>query len=117
MLFRSPLHWEYKVLATGQPGKSQDILTEEALFSVRSEVDSVASHWDQHSSTLAWKIPWAEEPGRLQSRRSLEVGALFVDWLIWIPLTYYLPREETYLRVGNLSSSFSRGEGPSSFVR
>ena len=20
-----------------------------------------------HSSTLAWKIPWAEEPGRLQS--------------------------------------------------
>ena len=23
-----------------------------------------------HSSTLAWKIPWTEEPGRLQSRRS-----------------------------------------------
>ena len=21
-----------------------------------------------HSSTLAWKIPWVEEPGRLQSR-------------------------------------------------
>ena len=21
-----------------------------------------------HSSTLAWKIPWTEEPGRLQSR-------------------------------------------------
>ena len=27
-----------------------------------------------HSSTLAWKIPWTEEPGRLQSRRSLRVG-------------------------------------------
>ena len=26
-----------------------------------------------HSSTLAWKIPWAEEPGRLQSMRSLRV--------------------------------------------
>ena len=25
-----------------------------------------------HSSTLAWKIPWMEEPGRLQSMRSLE---------------------------------------------
>ena len=25
-----------------------------------------------HSSTLAWKIPWMEEPGRLQSLRSLE---------------------------------------------
>ena len=27
-----------------------------------------------HSSTLAWKIPWAEEPGRLQFMRSLRVG-------------------------------------------
>ena len=25
-----------------------------------------------HSSTLAWKIPWVEEPGRLQSMGSLE---------------------------------------------
>ena len=24
-----------------------------------------------HSSILAWKIPWTEEPGRLQSMRSL----------------------------------------------
>jgi len=27
-----------------------------------------------HSSTLAWKIPWTEEPGRLQSTGSLRVG-------------------------------------------
>ena len=27
-----------------------------------------------HSSTLAWEIPWAEEPGRLQSMGSLRVG-------------------------------------------
>ena len=27
-----------------------------------------------HSSTLTWKIPWAEEPGRLQSMGSLRVG-------------------------------------------
>ena len=25
-----------------------------------------------HSSTFAWKIQWTEEPGRLQSMRSLE---------------------------------------------
>ena len=25
-----------------------------------------------HSSTLAWEIPWKEEPGRLQSMGSLE---------------------------------------------
>ena len=27
-----------------------------------------------HSSTLAWKIPWMEEPGRLQSMGSQTVG-------------------------------------------
>ena len=30
-----------------------------------------------HSSTLAWKIPWMEEPGGLQSMTSLRVGH---DW-------------------------------------
>ena len=27
-----------------------------------------------HSSTLAWKIPWLEEPGRLQSMGLLSIG-------------------------------------------
>ena len=27
-----------------------------------------------HSSTLAWKIPWTEEPGGLQSTGSQRVG-------------------------------------------
>ena len=27
-----------------------------------------------HSRTLAWKIPWTEEPYRLQSAGSLRVG-------------------------------------------
>ena len=30
-----------------------------------------------HFSTLAWKIPWTEEPGRLQSTGSRRVGH---DW-------------------------------------
>ena len=29
-----------------------------------------------HSSTLAWQIPWTEEPGRLQSMGSLGVRQL-----------------------------------------
>ena len=29
-----------------------------------------------YSSTLAWKIPWTEEPGRLQSMRSLSQSQL-----------------------------------------
>ena len=36
-----------------------------------------------HSSTLAWKIPWTEEPGRLQSMGSqrvrLELSCFFDD--------------------------------------
>ena len=32
-----------------------------------------------HSSTLAWKIPWKEEPGRLQSMGSLESDT--TEWL------------------------------------
>ena len=30
-----------------------------------------------HSSTLAWKIPWTEESGRLQSMGSQRVGCNF----------------------------------------
>ena len=40
-----------------------------------------------HSSTLAWKIPWAEEPGRLQSMRSLRVGH---DWVTSLSLSTFL---------------------------
>ena len=29
-----------------------------------------------HSSTVAWRIPWTEEPGRLQSMRSLSQSQL-----------------------------------------
>ena len=32
-----------------------------------------------HSGTFAWKIPWMEEPGRLQSTGSLRVGT--TEWL------------------------------------
>ena len=39
------------------------------------------------SSTLAWKIPWTEEPGRLQSRGSLKVGH---NWAISLSLFTFL---------------------------
>ena len=32
--------------------------------------DPLEKKMASHSSTLAWKIPWTEEPGRLQSVRS-----------------------------------------------
>ena len=33
-----------------------------------------------YSSTLAWKIPWTEEPGSLQSMGSRRVGHLLSDF-------------------------------------
>ena len=40
-----------------------------------------------HSSTLAWKIPWMEEPGRLQSMGSIRVGH---DWATSLSLFTFM---------------------------
>ena len=40
-----------------------------------------------HSSILAWRIPWTEEPGGLQSKESQEVGQ---DWAHIVDLQYYI---------------------------
>ena len=36
--------------------------------------DPLEKRMATHSSTLAWKFPWTEEPGRLQSMGSQRVG-------------------------------------------
>ena len=36
-----------------------------------------------HSSTLAWRIPWTEEPGRLQSKGSQKVHRSLVSNSPW----------------------------------
>ena len=56
-----------------------------------------------YSSTLAWKIPWTEEPGGLQSMGSLRVGHdwatspslfTFMHWRRkWQPTPVFLPGE------------------------
>ena len=56
-----------------------------------------------HSSTLAWRIPWTEEPGGLQSMGSLRVGHdwatslsrfTFMHWRRkWQPTPVFLPGE------------------------
>ena len=56
-----------------------------------------------HSSALAWKIPWMEEPGRLWSTGSLRVGHhwatslslfTFTHWRRrWQPTPVFLPGE------------------------
>ena len=52
---RLPTMWETWVQSLGQ----EDLLEKEMAT---------------HSSILAWKIPWTEEPGRLQSMGSQRVG-------------------------------------------
>ena len=42
-------------------------------ISLSSSVGTKEKAMATHSSTLAWKIPWMEEPGRLQSMGSLEL--------------------------------------------
>ena len=39
-----------------------------------SREDPLEKEMATHSGTLAWKIPWMEERGRLQSMRSQRVG-------------------------------------------
>ena len=56
-----------------------------------------------HASTLAWKIPWMAEPGRLRSLGSLRVGHdgaaslslfTFMPWRRkWKPTSVLLPGE------------------------
>ena len=65
--------------------------------------DSCPQAMAPHSSTLAWKIPWMEEPGSLQSMGSLRVRHYwatslslftFMHWIRkWQPTPVFLPGE------------------------
>ena len=50
-------------------------------------VQDVEKAMAPHSSTLAWKIPWAEEPGRWQSMGLLRVGH---DWATSLSLFTFM---------------------------
>ena len=75
-----------------------------------------------HSSTLAWQIPWTEEPGRLQSKGSLGVRHdwvtslslfTFMHWRRkWQPTPVFLPGESQGWRsLGWLKSMVSHRDG------
>ena len=55
MVKRLPTMWETQVQSLGRE-------------------DALEKGMATHSSTLAWKIPWMEEHGRLQSTGSQRVG-------------------------------------------
>ena len=65
--------------------------------------DPLEKEMAPHSSTLAWKIPWTEEPGGLQSMWSQRVG---YDWATSLSLwqRHYLLTYEN--NSGGFSSSY-----------
>ena len=51
--------------------------TSETLVQSLGQEDPLEEGMETHSSILAWRIPWTEEPGGLQSVGSQRVGR---DW-------------------------------------
>ena len=49
--------------------KNSEVMNYDAIY-----ISLLEKEMATHSSTLAWKIPWMEEPGRLQSMGSQRVG-------------------------------------------
>ena len=56
------------------PAKQEMPPKQEMWVRCLGQEDPLEKEMATHSSTLAWKIPWMEEPGRLQSIGSLRVG-------------------------------------------
>ena len=70
MAKRLPTMWETRVQSLGQK-------------------DPLEKEMATHSSSLAWKIPWTEKPGRLQSMGSQRVGHDWVKYIETINLEIY----------------------------
>ena len=62
-------HLEFVLRKSGFSGGSDSKVSAMQEIQVRSLdwEDPLEKEMVTHSSTLAWKIPWTEEPGRLQS--------------------------------------------------
>ena len=63
----------YKTSLVAQTAKHLPTMQETWVQSLGQE-DPLEKETATHSSILAWKIPWIEERGRLQSTRSQRVG-------------------------------------------
>ena len=73
----------------GSPKVRHDWVTEHIHTEAVSNTVPILSEkaMAPHFNTLAWKIPWTEEPGRLQSRGSLRVGH---DWATSLSLFTFM---------------------------
>ena len=62
-----------KAIMVAQTIKCLSTMQETQVRSLGQE-DPLEKEMAIHSSTIAWKIPWTEEPGRLQSMGPQRVG-------------------------------------------
>ena len=62
-----------RVFPVVQKVKNLPAMPETQVLSLGWE-DTLEKGMVTHSSSFAWRIPWTEEPGRLQSIRSQRVG-------------------------------------------
>ena len=114
----------------GHPPKFKSLLQDSAVFAYNPGMSSEKA-LAPHSSTLAWKIPWTEEPGGLQSMGLLRVRDdwatslslfTFTHWRRkWQPTPVLLPGECGLLsmgshRVGHDWSDFAAAAGMSSGI-
>ena len=65
-----------------------------------SQEDLLEKGMSTHSSTLAWRIPWTEEPGRLYS----SWGHNESDTIESLTLSFFYPRQSGYLFFNRLAS-------------
>ena len=70
----------YWTSLVAQTVKRLSIMRETWVWSLGRE-DPLEKEMTTHSSTLAWKMPWTEEPGRLQSMGLWRVRHTWVTWL------------------------------------
>ena len=71
--YNKPQWKEYLGLLVAQKVKRLTAVQETRVRSLGWE-DPLEKEMATHSSTLAWKIPWTKEPGRLQSMGLQRVG-------------------------------------------
>ena len=105
--------WEYQTTLTASWGICVQIKKQQLELDMEQRINSKLGKQDvkaisekamaPHSCTLAWKIPWTEKPGRLQSMGSIRVRHdwatslslfTFMHWRMkWQPTPVFLPGE------------------------
>ena len=91
-LKRLPGMWETRVRSLGQE-------------------DPLEKEMATHSNTLAWRIPWTEEPGRLKSTGSQRVGTRLSDFTFHFHnLSSQKKKKKEHIKMSNLPKNLKNAK-------